>query len=58
MPRPLGRRIGVWGVAVTAWDLWLRIPPAQRKRLIAQARTHAPRIAREALRNRRGPRVP
>jgi hypothetical protein len=51
--RTFGRRIGVWGLALTAWDVWKRIPPAHRKRLVAQARKHGPRLAREALRARR-----
>jgi hypothetical protein len=47
-----GRRIGVIGVAFAAWDIWMRIPPDHRRRLVAQARAHGPRLAREALRTR------
>jgi len=34
MPRVksiMGRRIGGLGLALTVWDIWLRIPPRQRK---------------------------
>jgi hypothetical protein len=48
-----GRRIGVIGVAFAAWDIWMRIPPDHRRRLLEQARTHGPRLAREAIRGRR-----
>jgi hypothetical protein len=37
------------GVAFAAWDIWMRIPPDHRRRLLAQARTHGPRLAREAI---------
>ena len=47
MPKPL-RPVGTIGVALTAWDLWRRIPPKQRKILLAQARTHGPTIAKKA----------
>ncbi len=53
MRQPGGKRIGVIGVAFAAWDIWLRIPPDHRRRLLAQARAHGPRIAREALHKRR-----
>ena len=39
------RRFGAIGIALTAWDLWRRIPPRHRKTIIKQARTHGPRIA-------------
>jgi len=48
-----GRRVGVIGIAFAAWDVWMRIPPAHRRRLLAQARTHGPKLAREAMRSRR-----
>jgi hypothetical protein len=55
MPRMIGtgRRVGVIGIAFAAWDVWMRIPPAHRRRLLAQARTHGPKLAREAMRSRR-----
>lgn len=39
------RRAGPIGVALTAWDIWRRIPPRHRKMLVKQARKHGPRIA-------------
>jgi len=38
-------RTGPIGIALTAWDIWRRIPPRHRKTIIKQARTHGPRIA-------------
>jgi hypothetical protein len=51
------RRTGPIGIALTAWDIWRRIPPRHRKTLIKQARVHGPRIAARvvnAQRRRRG----
>jgi hypothetical protein len=47
MPKRLGPT-GTIGAALTAWDLWRRIPPKQRKVLLAQARIHGPKIAKKA----------
>lgn len=49
MPGPirlLTRRAGPLGLALTAWDIWRRLPPKQRQRLIQGARKHAPTVAR------------
>jgi len=46
--RTLGRRAGPLGTAVTVWKLWKRIPPKHRKRLLAQARKHGPRLVKQA----------
>jgi hypothetical protein len=55
----MGRRVGPWGLALTIWDIWRRIPPQHRKRLVDQARRHGPRIARQAYEaRRRAPRRP
>jgi hypothetical protein len=35
-------------MALTAWDVWRRLSPAQRRWLTAQARTHGPRLAKQA----------
>ena len=52
-----GRR-GRLGVALMLVDVWRRIPPAQRRLLIAQARRHGPRLAKQAYETRRrGPRA-
>jgi hypothetical protein len=37
------------GAALTAWDMWRRIPPAQRKLILAQAKIHGPRLAKLAF---------
>jgi hypothetical protein len=58
MPRP-GRigPAGTIGAALTAWDLWRRIPPRHRKILLAQARTHGPRLVKKAYSASRKPRI-
>jgi hypothetical protein len=57
MPRVrLTRRVGPIGAALTAYDIWRRLPPKQRRWLVKQARKHGPRLAKQALvatRNRR-----
>jgi len=56
VPRLFTRRLGPLGVALTAWDIWRRLPPKQRRWVVAQARTHGPRVAKqvyEAQRSRR-----
>jgi hypothetical protein len=56
MPRArylLTRRMGWWGVALTAWDLWRRIPKRHRKRMLRELRVHAPVVARELTREAR-----
>ena len=61
MPRPF-RRFGPFGLALTAWDIWRRLPPKQRKQVLDLARKHGPKVAARAmqaqarLRNRRPPR--
>lgn len=54
------RRLGPVGLALTAYDLWRRLPPRQRKQVLDAARKHGPRIAAQmaerAARRRRGPR--
>jgi len=47
------RKAGVVGLALTAFDIWMRIPPKQRRQLMQQARKHGPRIARAAVERRR-----
>jgi hypothetical protein len=58
--RLLTRRAGPVGLALTAYDIWRRLPPKQRKQLVASARKHGPRIASAAVdRTRRaGPKDP
>jgi hypothetical protein len=51
--RPLTRRLGPIGVAMTAWDIWRRIPPKQRRQILDQARKHGPRLASQVMKARR-----
>ncbi len=37
------------GVAITAFELWRRLPPKQRKRVLQATRTHGPKIAAALL---------
>ncbi len=47
--RLLTRRAGPLGIALTAWDLWRRLPPRQRRQLIDLARKHGPKVAARVL---------
>jgi hypothetical protein len=53
MTRLLTRRAGPLGLALTAWDIWRRIPPKHRKMIMKHARKHGPAIARRAVEYRR-----
>jgi hypothetical protein len=60
--RLLTRRAGPIGLALTAYDIWRRIPPTQRRQILAATRKHGPRIAATAAKHyrdyrRRSPRV-
>ena len=44
----LGRRAGPVGLALTAYDLWKRLPEKQRRQLLDQSRKHGVRIATKA----------
>jgi hypothetical protein len=46
--RLLGRRAGPIGIALTAYDLWRRLPEKQRRQLLQQGRKHGTRIATTA----------
>ena len=46
--RLLGRRAGPIGIALTAYDLWKRLPESQRRQLLDQGRKHGTRIATSA----------
>jgi hypothetical protein len=43
------RRVGPLGLALTAWDVYRRLPPRQRRWLVQQARHHGPTLARRAM---------
>jgi hypothetical protein len=47
------RRMGPIAVALAAYDIWRRIPPQHRRRLVAEARKHGPRLAKAAVERRR-----
>jgi hypothetical protein len=49
----LSRRAGPLGVALTAYDIWRRLSPSQRQRLLQATRTHGPRIASQAAQRAR-----
>ncbi len=51
--RRLTRRAGPIGLVLTAYDLWSRLTPAQRRRLLQATRKHGPRVARAAARRAR-----
>jgi hypothetical protein len=56
MPRPfrlVTRRAGPVGLALTAFDLWRRIPKRQRRQIIQATRKHGPRVARHLIERRR-----
>ena len=69
--RPICKDAGVAGpmgtlkMAQVAWQAWNRLPPAQRRALLQQARRHGPKvaalavtIARETRDRRREPPAP
>jgi hypothetical protein len=45
--------MGPVGLALTAYDIWRRIPPRHRRRILAEARKHGPRLARAAYDSKR-----
>jgi hypothetical protein len=54
IPRvPRFRRLGPIGLALTAYDLWRRLPDAQRRQLVDATRKHGPRLASQALKRAR-----
>jgi hypothetical protein len=42
------RRLGPLGLALTAYDLWRRIPEKRRRQVIAHGRRHGSRMAARA----------
>ena len=55
-PRLFARRMGPLGVALTAYDVWRRLPPRQRRAILEATRKHGPRLAARAVsRERRTP---
>ncbi|MFN2468838.1 MAG: hypothetical protein ABR521_11990 [Gaiellaceae bacterium] len=50
MPRLTPRATPV-GLALTAFEVWRRIPPKHRRRILKQARKHGPKLAAKAVRH-------
>jgi hypothetical protein len=49
MPRlRFTRRLGPVGTALLLLDVWRRLPPRQRRWVLAQARKHGPRLVKQA----------
>jgi hypothetical protein len=57
MPRPRLRPTNPVGIALTAYQLWRRLPPSQRKRLIQATRVHGPKLAAAIVARRRAARA-
>jgi hypothetical protein len=47
------RRTGTIGLALTAWDIWRRIPKEHRRLIVRQARKHGPRVAARVMEQQR-----
>jgi hypothetical protein len=47
------RRTGTIGLALTAWDIWRRIPKEHRRTIVRQARVHGPRVASKLMEQQR-----
>jgi hypothetical protein len=47
VPR-LPRRAGALGLALSAYDLWKKLPPKQRRAFLEQMRKHGPTVAKQA----------
>jgi hypothetical protein len=56
MPK-LTRRAGALGMALTVYDLWRKLPPAQRRQLMGLARRHGPTVASRIVQARRRPKL-
>jgi hypothetical protein len=50
VPRIVTRRLGPIGVALTAYDVWRRIPKRYRRRIVSEVVKQGPRLAKEASR--------
>ena len=37
-----------WAITMIMWDIWRRLPPAQRRQLMKAARKHGPKLAARA----------
>lgn len=48
MARGRKLRPSPWAITIVAWDIWRRLPPAQRRQLLVLARRHGPKLAKGA----------
>ncbi len=48
MPK-LPRRAGPIGLALTAYDVWKKLPADRRKKIVSEVRKHGPKVAKEAV---------
>ena len=49
LTRLVTRKAGPLGLALTAFELWSRLPERQRRQIVEQTRKHGPRIAARAV---------
>lgn len=56
--RAVPKRAGKIGLAFTLYELWKRLPPSQRRKLVQSARTQGPKLASRAIDARRKRRRP
>jgi hypothetical protein len=52
MPR-IPRGAGPVGLALSAYDVWRRLSPKQKKLVMEQVKRHGPRVAGQAVRSAR-----
>ena len=52
MPR-IPRSAGPIGLALSAYDVWRRLSPRQKKLVLEQVKRHGPRVAGQAVRSAR-----
>jgi hypothetical protein len=57
MPK-LPRRAGPLGLALTAYDVWKKLPPKQRRAIVEQVRRNGPKLVKQAARVARARRRP
>ena len=43
------------GLALTAYEIWRRLPPRQRRKMLELTRRHGPKVAAAILARRRPP---
>lgn len=53
----LPKRAGSVGLVLTAYDIWRRLPPEQRRMIVNATRQHGPRLVRAAADARKARRV-